>query len=124
MPDLSRLSDAIIDGDDKLAIQITREALDEAVDPSQLINQWMIPVMDEVGRRFEAQEFFIPEIMLAGEALSGVVEVMAPYLEEVGGQEVKGKIVIGVVKGDLHEIGKNIVKLILETNGFVVKDLG
>jgi methanogenic corrinoid protein MtbC1 len=62
--------------------------------------------------------------MLAGEALTAVVKVMGPYLDEVGGQERKGRVVLGVVKGDLHEIGKNIVKLILETNGYEVKDLG
>ena len=97
--------------------------LKEGANPLEMIAA-MTKTMAHVGDLFSKLEIFLPEIMLAGEALSAVVEVMAPYLEAVGGQEVKGKIVIGVVKGDLHEIGKNIVKLILETNGFVVKDLG
>ncbi|MFC1862974.1 cobalamin-dependent protein, partial [Thermodesulfobacteriota bacterium] len=80
--------------------------------------------MTEVGDLFAKLEIFLPEIMVAGEALAAVVETLGPYLDAVGGREIKGKVVIGVVKGDLHEIGKNIVKLILETNGFEVKDLG
>jgi corrinoid protein of di/trimethylamine methyltransferase len=123
MPDLSRLRDAIIDGDDKLAFQITREALDEAVDPSQLINQWMIPAMDEVGRRFEAQEFFIPEIMLAARAMKSALELVRPLLAASGAQPT-GRVVLGTVSGDLHDIGKNMVGSMLEGAGFEIFDLG
>ena len=84
----------------------------------------MTRTMAHVGDQFAKLEIFLPEIMLAGEALTAVVKVMSPYLEEVGGRQIKGRVVLGVVKGDLHEIGKNIVKLLLETNGFEVKDLG
>ena len=84
----------------------------------------MTQTMARVGDLFAKLEIFLPEIMLAGEALTAVVEELGPFLEEAGGRQIKGKVVIGVVKGDLHEIGKNIVKLILETNGYEVKDLG
>jgi len=123
MPDLSRLRDAIIDGDDKLAFQITREALDEAVDPSQLVNRWMIPAMDEVGRRFEAQEFFIPEIMLAARAMKSALELVRPLLAASGAQPT-GRVVLGTVNGDLHDIGKNMVGSMLEGAGFEIFDLG
>jgi 5-methyltetrahydrofolate--homocysteine methyltransferase len=123
MPDLSRLSNAIIDGDDKLAFQITREALDEAVDPSQLINQWMIPAMDEVGRRFEAQEFFIPEIMLAARSMKSALELVRPLLA-ASGVPPTGRVVLGTVNGDLHDIGKNMVGSMLEGAGFEIFDLG
>ena len=78
--------------------------------------------MAHVGELFAKLDIFLPEIMLSGEALTAAVDILTPYLEATGGREIKGKVVLGVVKGDLHEIGKNIVKLILETNGFVVKD--
>lgn len=123
MPDLSKLYDAIINGEDKLAFQITREALDEVVDPSQLINQWMIPAMDEVGKRFEAQEFFVPEIMLAARAMKSALELLRPLLAASGAQPT-GRVVLGTVKGDLHDIGKNMVGSMLEGAGFEIFDLG
>ncbi len=123
MIDLSRLRDAIIDGEDKLALQLTREALEEDVNPSQLINQWMIPAMDEVGRRFEAQEFFIPEIMLSARAMKSALELLRPLLTASGAQPT-GRVVIGTVKGDLHDIGKNMVGSMLEGAGFEIYDLG
>ncbi len=123
MHDLSGLSDAIINGDDKLAFQLTREALDEAVDPSLLVNQWMIPAMDEVGRRFEDQEFFIPEIMLSARAMKSALELVRPLLAASGAQPT-GRVVLGTVKGDLHDIGKNMVGSMLEGAGFEVFDLG
>ena len=123
MLDLSRLSNAIINGDDKLAFQLTRQALDEAVDPSQLTNQWMIPAMDEVGRRFEAQEFFVPEIMLAARAMKSALELVRPLLAASGAQPT-GRVVLGTVKGDLHDIGKNMVGSMLEGAGFEIFDLG
>jgi 5-methyltetrahydrofolate--homocysteine methyltransferase len=123
MADLSKLRDAIIDGDDRLALQIVREALDEAVDPTALINRWMIPAMDEVGRRFEAQECFIPEILLAARAMKAAIEPLRPLLA-ASGVRPTGRVVLGTVKGDLHDIGKNMVGSMLEGAGFEVFDLG
>jgi 5-methyltetrahydrofolate--homocysteine methyltransferase len=123
MLDLSRLHDAILNGDDKMALQLTEEALHEAVEPSALINRWMIPAMDEIGRRFEAQECFIPEIMLAARAMKGALELLRPLLAASGAQPA-GRVVLGTVKGDLHDIGKNMVGSMLEGAGFEVFDLG
>jgi len=120
---LEELSKLVEDGEAEEARELAAKLLKDGTNPLEMISE-MTRTMTRVGDLFSKLEIFLPEIMLAGEALSGVVEVLEPYLEAVGGQEVKGRIVIGVVKGDLHEIGKNIVKLILETNGFVVKDLG
>ncbi|MEA3231751.1 MAG: cobalamin-dependent protein [Thermodesulfobacteriota bacterium] len=120
---LEELSKLVEDGEAEEARELAAKLLKDDTNPLEMISE-MTRTMTRVGDLFSKLEIFLPEIMLAGEALSSVVEVLEPYLEAVGGQEVKGKIVIGVVKGDLHEIGKNIVKLILETNGFVVKDLG
>ena len=120
---LEELGKLVEDGETEEAQELADKLLKEGTSPHEMISA-MTATMARVGDQFAKLEIFLPEIMLAGEALTGVVEVMGPYLDAAGGQEVKGKIVIGVVKGDLHEIGKNIVKLILETNGFMVKDLG
>jgi 5-methyltetrahydrofolate--homocysteine methyltransferase len=123
MPDLSKLYDAILNGDEKLALELTKEALNEGVSPAELISKWMIPAMDEVGRLFEAQEFFVPELLLAGRAMKATLEPIRPLLTASGVQPA-GHIIIGTVKGDLHDIGKNIVASMLEGAGFEVFDLG
>jgi len=123
MPDFSKLHDAILNGDEKLALQLTNEALKEAVDPAELITQGMIPAMDEVGRLFEAQEFFIPEMLMAGRAMKVALEPIRPLLAS-GGAQPTGRIVLGTVKGDLHDIGKNLVGSMLEGAGFEVFDIG
>jgi len=123
MPELHRLYDAILNGDDKLSLQLVREALADATDPSELIRRWMIPAMDEVGRRFEAQEYYIPEIMLAARAMKSALELLRPILAARGAQPA-GRVVLGTVQGDLHDIGKNMVGSMLEGAGFEVFDLG
>ena len=123
MMELSGLRDAIIDGNDKLALEITEEALKQDVDPAELINKWMIQAMDEVGRRFEAQEFFFPEMLLAARAMKLALEPVQPLLAECG-VEPTGRVVLGTVKGDLHDIGKNMVRYMLEGAGFEVHDIG
>ncbi len=123
MPDLSRLYDSIINGDEKLSLQLVKEALAEAADPLELIQRWMIPAMDEVGRRFEAQECYIPEVMLAARAMKSALELVRPMLAARCVQPT-GRVVIGTVQGDLHDIGKNMVGAMLEGAGFEVLDLG
>ncbi len=120
---LDRLSKLVEDGEADEAQELAHKLLEEGADPLQMIER-LTKTMAHVGDLFARLEIFLPEIMLAGEALSRVVEVLGPHLEKVGGLQKKGRVVLGVVKGDLHEIGKNIVKLMLETNGFEVKDLG
>lgn len=120
---LEELTKLVEDGETEEAEELAAKLLKDGSDPLLMIDE-LTKTMGHVGDLFAKLDIFLPEIMLAGEALAGVVKVMDPYLDAVGGQLVKGKVILGVVKGDLHEIGKNIVRLILETNGFIVKDLG
>ncbi len=123
MPDLSKLSEAILNGDAKGAVAVTKEALAEGVDALTLVTRYMVPAMDEVGRRFECEEYFVPELLLAARAMKGSLELIRPLLVESGAQPT-GRVVIGTVKGDLHDIGKNLVAAMLEGGGFEVIDLG
>jgi len=120
---LEELSKYVEEGETEEAEALAKSLLEGGADPHGMIDA-MTKTMAHVGDLFARLDIFLPEIMAAGEALSAVVTVLGPYLEAAGGQQIKGKVVIGVVKGDLHEIGKNIARLILETNGFIVKDLG
>ncbi len=123
MPDLGQLHDAILKGDAKTAVAITREAIAEGCDPVELVTKYMIPAMDEVGNRFECQEYFVPELLLSARAMKGALELLRPLLAAKGTAPV-GRVVIGTVKGDLHDIGKNLVASMLEGAGFEVIDLG
>ncbi len=123
MANTSKLYDAILNGDSKTAVAVTKEALAENSDPLELVNKAMIPAMDEVGRRFECEEYFVPELLLAARAMKGSLELLRPLLAERGA-EPAGRVVIGTVKGDLHDIGKNLVSSMLEGGGFEVIDLG
>ncbi|MBM3744668.1 MAG: cobalamin-binding protein [Acidobacteria bacterium] len=123
MADYSNLYEAVVNGDNKAAAAITRAALEANADPLELVNQQMIPAMAEVGRRFECEEYFVPELLLAARAMRGSLELIRPLLAERGAQPV-GRVVIGTVKGDLHDIGKNLVASMLEGGGFEVIDLG
>jgi methanogenic corrinoid protein MtbC1 len=120
---LENLSKLVEEGEAEDAKALAQQLIKDGIDPLKMI-EVMTQTMAHVGDLFAKLEIFLPEIMLSGEALTAVVDVLGPHLDAVGGREIKGKVVLGVVKGDLHEIGKNIVKLILETNGFIVKDLG
>jgi corrinoid protein of di/trimethylamine methyltransferase len=110
-------------GDTKTAVAVTREALAENADPMELIGRYMIPAMDEVGRLFQCEEYFVPELLLAARAMKGSLELIRPLLA-ASGRQPTGRVVIGTVKGDLHDIGKNIVASMLEGGGFEVIDLG
>ncbi len=123
MPDLTQLNEAIIKGDAKTAVSVTREALAEGGDPVDLVTRYMIPAMDEVGKRFECQEYFVPELLLSARAMKGALELVRPLLAARGTMPA-GRVVIGTVKGDLHDIGKNLVASMLEGAGFEVIDLG
>ncbi len=123
MPDLQKLYDAVVTGDSKAAAAVTREALAEKVDPLELVAKAMIPAMDEVGRRFECDEYFVPELLLCARAMKAALELVRPLLVERRA-EPAGRVAIGTVKGDLHDIGKNLVAALLEGGGFEVFDLG
>jgi len=123
MPDLQKLYEAVVNGDAKTARDVTEQALAAKVDPVVLVNQHMAPAMKEVGRRFEACEYFVPELLLSARAMKSALELIRPLLAAQGAQPV-GRVVIGTVKGDLHDIGKNLVAAMLEGGGFEVIDLG
>jgi corrinoid protein of di/trimethylamine methyltransferase len=120
---LEELQKLVADGEDEESGRLAARLLEEGTDPLAMIDALTV-TMAHLGDLFAQLEIFLPEIMMAGNALTAVVTEVTPYLEKAGGRAVKGRVVLGVVRGDLHEIGKNIVKLMLETSGFAVKDLG
>jgi corrinoid protein of di/trimethylamine methyltransferase len=123
MADLKKLHQAILDGDAKLSAEETARSLEAGIDPLTIITGTMIPAMDEVGRLFECQDYFVPELLLSGRAMKAAMQLLRPLLAKSGAQPA-GRIVIGTVKGDLHDIGKNLVASMLEGGGFEVTDLG
>src|SRR3954447_3125510 len=123
MADLQKLHDAVLNGDAKTAVAITKQALEEDLDPLELISGTMVPAMDEVGRLYEQEEYFVPELLLSARAMKGSLELLRPLLAERGAKPT-GTVAIGTVKGDLHDIGKNLVASLLEGGGFEVIDLG
>lgn len=123
MADNQALYTAVLEGDAPTAKRLTQEAIDAGADPQALLTGSMIPAMDEVGRRFEANEYFVPELLIAARAMKGCLEILRPLLAEKGA-EPAGTVAIGTVRGDLHDIGKNLVAAMLEGGGFEVVDLG
>jgi corrinoid protein of di/trimethylamine methyltransferase len=123
MPQWTELYDAVLNGDDKKAHAATITALAAGALPMDLIQETMVPAMDEVGRLFEAEEYFVPELLLAGRAMKNALALLKPLLA-ASGQKMATRVVIGTVAGDLHDIGKNIVASMLEGSGFEVIDLG
>jgi 5-methyltetrahydrofolate--homocysteine methyltransferase len=120
---LSMIFQSILEGDAKKAAAGVEQALEAGIDPGDILNQGMIPAMAEVGRLFEVQEYYIPEMLISARAMQGGLAILKPYLVD---SDVKptGKVVLGTVKGDLHDIGKNLVGMMLEGTGFEVVDLG
>lgn len=123
MQDLKELSEAIIKGNAKAAKAIVEKAVAEKADPQMVVSKYMIPAMDVVGKKFEANEYFVPELLIAARAMKTALEILKPLLAAKGAKPV-GKVAIGTVKGDLHDIGKNLVASMLEGGGFEIIDLG
>ncbi len=123
MSDYKELYDAILTGNAKKAEEVTKAALEAKADPTELVKKYMVPAMDEVGKRFECNEYFVPELLIAARAMKTSLEILTPSLAEAGAEPV-GRVVIGTVQGDLHDIGKNLVASMLEGGGFQVIDLG
>ena len=120
---LTKIKEDIIDGKRKGVAADVQKALDGGITAEDILNNAMIPAMVEVGKLFEDGEFFIPEMLVAARTMSAGMEIIKPLLK--GSAAVScGKVVIGTVAGDLHDIGKNLVALMLEGNGFEVVDLG
>jgi corrinoid protein of di/trimethylamine methyltransferase len=123
MADLKQLHDAVLNGDAKTAKAVTEAALAEKVEPMKLVQEYMMPAMAEVGRRFECDEYFVPELLLAARAMKASLELVRPLLAAKGTRPV-GRVAVGTVKGDLHDIGKNLVAAMLEGGGYEIIDLG
>jgi corrinoid protein of di/trimethylamine methyltransferase len=120
---LEQLDKLVEEGEKEQSEELAQKLLADGTDPLDILAT-LTATMERVGESFAKLDIFLPEVMLAGEALQAVVEMVRPKLTGDGADMNKGKVVLGVVKGDLHEIGKNIVKLMLETSGFEVRDLG
>ena len=123
MTDLKALADAVINGDQNTALEITKAALEEGTAAKDVLDNGLIAGMDIVGALFKKNEIYIPEVLIAARAMKMAMEVLEPELVKAGVEPV-GKLLIGTVQGDLHDIGKNLVAMMLKGAGFQVIDLG
>ncbi len=123
MADLKVLSDSIIKGDQKTAVDVTKAALDEGMAPGTILAEGLIAGMNVIGVRFKANEVYIPEVLISARAMKMAMEILEPKLAEAGVKPL-GTAMIGTVQGDLHDIGKNLVVMMLKGAGFKVTDIG
>ena len=123
MAGIQEVYDLVAKGKAKAIAGAVQEALDAGCDPSDILNKGMIAAIDEVGANFKSGEIFVPEMLVAARAMKKGVEVLKPHLA-TGVAGAAGKIIIGTVAGDLHDIGKNLVAMMMESAGFEVVDLG
>ena len=120
---LKLIYDAILEGDMEGVVGSIQAPLDAGVTPGEILNTALIPAMDKVGQLFEEGEYFVPEMLVAARAMKAGLEILKPLLVDSGVDPI-GKVVLGTVKGDLHDIGKNLVAMMLEGAGFEIVDLG
>ncbi len=120
---LKQLYDFTLVGNAPAVLELTNAGIEMGLGPEMLLYEALIPSLEEVGARFERGDFFVPEMLIAGKAMAGALEVLRPLLAETGAEPI-GKIVMGTVKGDVHDIGKNLVNIMFEGAGFEVIDLG
>ena len=123
MFDFAELVNSVVEGDVSKAAEFTRKALDTPISAKEILDNGLLPAMDRVGNSFEGGEIFLPELLMAGDAMKASIELLRPELAKKGASYA-GRYAIGTVQGDLHDIGKNIVILMLEGNGWDVVDLG
>jgi 5-methyltetrahydrofolate--homocysteine methyltransferase len=123
MMKLEDISDNVLKGAHKEVEEGVKLLLDQGEKAETILNEALIPAMDEVGRRFECQEFYVPEMLVSARAMKAGMNVLKPLLVERGVEPI-GRVVIGTVKGDLHDIGKNLVSMMLEGAGYELSDLG
>ena len=120
---LTELYDKTLTGNGPAVVDLTHAGLDQGLGPETLLYEALIPALEEVGARFERGDFFVPEMLIAGKAMAGALEILRPLLAETGAEAI-GTVVMGTVKGDVHDIGKNLVNIMFEGAGFQVIDLG
>jgi corrinoid protein of di/trimethylamine methyltransferase len=119
-----KLAQAVIDGEPEEAEELARQALDQGLDPLACINEGLTPGIKRIGELFASEEYFLPDLVIGGEAMKAALDVLEPALAEDQEREVLGRVVLGTVEGDLHEIGKTLVGAMLTANGFLVTDIG
>jgi methylmalonyl-CoA mutase cobalamin-binding domain/chain len=120
---LTELYDKTLTGNRPAVLELTLAGLSQGLGPETLLYEALIPALEEVGARFERGDFFVPEMLIAGKAMAGALEILRPLLAETGAETI-GTVVMGTVKGDVHDIGKNLVNIMFEGAGFQVIDLG
>ena len=119
------LLDCMMDGDDETGVEITRAAIEGGMDPLDIVQKCLVPILDDIGEQFSRLELFLPDLVMAADVAKAVKdEIREHLLSNSDSNESAGKVVIGTVQGDVHDIGKNIVATLLEVNGFEVFDLG
>ena len=118
------IKQSVITGDEEKAAKLTQQLLDQGTDPQTVLKEGLVAGMDVVGARFKAYEMWLPEVIMAARAMKAATTLLKPYLEKSGGAMKLGKIVIATVEGDVHDIGKNLVSMMLESAGFEMVDLG
>ncbi|MCF8067423.1 MAG: corrinoid protein [Desulfobacterales bacterium] len=124
MSDLfGKMAEALIAGNIAGAQDLTKQAIDAGEEPQTILSDGLLPGMDVVGKRFKANDMFIPEVILSAKTMHAAMEILRPLLSE-GDAKSAGTVIIGTVEGDLHDIGKNLVAMMLEGGGFDVVDLG
>jgi len=117
------LSDAVVAMDEKKSVALAHEAIDKGIDAYEAIDKGLVNGMDRAGKLFEEEEYFIPELLMCSDAMYSSLEILKPHIKS-NALGAKPKVVIGVVEGDTHDIGKNLVKIMLESSGFETIDLG
>ena len=120
---LQKIAEELIKGNYPEMPKLVQQALDAKIPPSRILNEGLVAGMDVVGEKFRRDEFFMPEVLIAARAMQAGMDILRPKLVETG-VKLAGKVVLGTVKGDLHDIGKNLVGMMLEGSGFQVVDLG
>jgi len=121
---LEEIISATVDGDEEKSVALARQAMADGMEPFEVIQNGYARGMKIVGEKFATLEYFLPEVMLSADAMTAAIEVLKPYFKDRGKQDSRGTIVIATIQGDMHDLGKNIVKIMLEADGFVVHDLG
>lgn len=121
---MNKLRDGVLEYDNDKVIEAANEALAVGMDAETAIFDGLVAGIEEIGRLYEIEEIFVPEMLLAADAMYAGLGILKPHMKKKGDQRVKGQVIMGVVQGDVHDIGKNIVKMMFDVAGFEVHDLG
>ncbi len=123
MSDMKEIFQAVLEGDRETTVTLVQAAVDSGVVANDILQNGLIAAMLEVGHQFEEGEYYVPEMLISARAMQGALDILKPLLVKAGVEPI-GKVIIGTVKGDLHDIGKNLVAMMLEGAGFKIQDLG